>query len=103
MASNTFVKVSIFGNDYRVRGAADAEYILRIAEYVDQTMRAISAAGRHVSTTRIAILTAFNIADELHQLRQSKPSSGETEDRAARLLKLLDAEVMGDESADADD
>lgn len=87
------VKVSIYGTDYRVNGEADEAYIRRIADYVDRTMREISRQGRHISPTRIAVLAAFNIADELHQLRgegQVEESTMETEAKAERLLKLFE-------------
>jgi len=93
MKTDKPVKVSIYGTDYRVSGEADEEYIRGIAEYVDQTMREISRQGRHISPTRIAVLAAFNIADDLHQvkgLRPARENEKETEDRAERLLKLFE-------------
>lgn len=87
------VKVGIYGTEYRVSGEADGEYIRGIAEYVDQTMRDISRRGKHISPARIAVLAAFNIADELFQLRGESPakkSEGGNEEKAERLLKLFD-------------
>ncbi|MDP6419514.1 MAG: cell division protein ZapA [Candidatus Krumholzibacteria bacterium] len=85
------VKVTIYGNQYRVRGDADEKYIQGIADYVDQTMRSIAKGGHHISPTRIAILAAFNIADEMFR------SSGVEEDGVVanpedtgRLLKLFE-------------
>lgn len=99
MEGKSFVKVNIFGNEYRVRGADDEAHIERIAAYVDGTMKEIAAAGRHVSPARIAILAAFNIADELHRLRDVSDAGGEVEDKAARLLELFDEEMLGHEEA----
>lgn len=100
MKANVPVRVSIYGNDYRVRGDADEAYIREIADYVDRTMRDIAARGRTISTERIAILAAFNIADELLQVRGQDPETGRTaEKRAAELLKLFedDDEPVDDE------
>ncbi|MCB1161528.1 MAG: cell division protein ZapA [Candidatus Krumholzibacteriia bacterium] len=94
MASDPQVKVSIFGNEYRVRGDADAEQIQRIADYVDATMSAIAAGGRHVSTTRIAILAAFNIAAELHREREQGGRGSKAEAKAAELLRLFDDDAL---------
>lgn len=102
MDAKPYVKVSIFGNDYRVRGEADPKYIQRIADYVDDTMKEIAAGGRHVSPTRIAILAAFNIADELHRSRKHAPDSKEVEDKAAQLLELFDDELMGESAQGGD-
>jgi cell division protein ZapA len=89
------VKVTIFGNEYRVRGDADEPYIQEIADYVDGTMREIAGEGRHISPTRIAILAAFNIADELFRQRQGAPAGGaKVESKAAELLKLFEEEEI---------
>jgi len=93
MKTDKSVKVSIYGTEYRVSGEADEEYIRGIAEYVDQTMREISRQGRHISPSRIAVLAAFNIADELFQLSGDDPSdvnASANEEKAERLLKLFD-------------
>ncbi len=93
MKTDKSVKVAIYGTDYRVSGAADEDYIRGIADYVDHTMRDISRQGRHISPVRIAVLAAFNIADELFQLRGDNPSEvemGDNEEKAERLLKLFE-------------
>ncbi|MBN2170739.1 MAG: cell division protein ZapA [Candidatus Krumholzibacteriota bacterium] len=93
MNANVPVRVSIYGNEYRVRGEADEKYIREIADYVDRTMRDIAARGRTISAERIAILAAFNIADELLQTRGRGPDAGRVaEKRAAELLKLFEDE-----------
>ncbi len=94
MERKSVVKVSIFGNDYRVSGEADEGFIQRVADHVDDTMKEIAGGGRHVSPARIAILAAFNIASELHQIRESTPGSPAVEDRAAKLLELFDDETL---------
>ncbi len=97
MSSEARVQVSIFGNDYRVRGDADAEHIRQLADYVDRTMKEIAASGRQVSPLRIAILAAFTIADELHRERGQRESNGPAvEEKAARLLRLFDDEPRGE-------
>ena len=104
MENNSLVKVSIFGNDYRMRGDADADYIQKIAAYVDRTMRDIADDGRHVSSTRIAILAAINIADELHRARHGKGKSGmEAEEKAAELLKMFEGDELEGMSLESSD
>ncbi len=93
MKTDKSVKVGIYGTEYRVSGAADEDYIRGIADYVDKTMREISRQGRHISPARIAVLAAFNIADELFQLRGDDPAAidaGGNEEKAERLLKLFE-------------
>ncbi|MBM4117925.1 cell division protein ZapA [bacterium] len=94
MAGDARVQVSIYGNDYRVRGEADPEYIRGLAAYVDRTMKEIAAGSRQVSPLRIAILAAFNIADELHRERAGRTISPAAEEKAARLLRLFDDDAV---------
>ena len=64
------MKVSIFGKEYEVKGVQDEEYIRMLAEYVDKIMHTIAIKTGIISLERIAILTALNIADEMHKERR---------------------------------
>jgi len=64
------IRVSIFGRDYNVKGGSDEEYIRNLAEYVDSVMKDIADKAGALSSGRIAILAALNIADEMHKERQ---------------------------------
>lgn len=66
------IKVEIFGNEYRIKGQADAEYVKRVAAYVDEKMRQIAQMSVTGAVSKIAILTAINIADELFRERQER-------------------------------
>ena len=94
---NASVRVEIFDQAYNLRGS-DPEYILKLADYVDGKMRAVSQATSTVDTARLAVLAALNIADEYHILKRQleKNGNGEYLKRAQRLSNLLD-EVL-DES-----
>ena len=87
---NTSVRVEIFDQAYNLRGS-DAEYILKLAEYVDAKMRAVAEATNTIDTVRLAVLAALNIADE-YQLLKRKLDSGPSdyEKRAHRLSRALD-------------
>jgi cell division protein ZapA len=64
------VEVEIFGQTFRVAaGEATPAYIQRLAGYVDERMRAIAVTAKTMPLTRMAILTALNIADDLFKLR----------------------------------
>ena len=87
-ASNGSVRVEIFDQGYNLRGT-DPEYILKLADYVDTKMRAVSQATHTVDTSRLAVLAAINIADEFHMLR--KRMDGGTSDSSRRARQLLNA------------
>ncbi len=102
MNKDTFVNVTIFGNEYRVRGEANEDEIREIARYVDGLMRDISMSGRHASEARVAILAAFNIAAELYHVKRSEAVEGDSEEKAAMLLEMLSDELMVEVNEDDD-
>ena len=71
------VQISIFGQEYSVKAPADATYIKKIAEYLDEKMREVqSGFSTTQSSTRIAILAGMNITDELFTARKNEDSTG---------------------------
>jgi cell division protein ZapA len=66
------VRVTIFGNDYTIRGEANAEYILELARYVDEKMREIAGSAGVGVPLKVSILAAINLADEVFRLRANR-------------------------------
>ncbi|MGE5417383.1 MAG: cell division protein ZapA [Acidobacteriota bacterium] len=64
------VVVNIFGDEYIVRGAEDPDYIEMLAAYVDRKMRSIQGKSPGLADTKIAVLAALNLADELSKLQE---------------------------------
>src|SRR6202035_2864246 len=92
---NSSVRVEIFDQAYNLRGT-DPEYILKLAEYVDAKMRAVSEQTHTVDSARLAVLAALNIADEYHLLKRStEGGTSESSKRARKLLNALD-EVLAE-------
>lgn len=88
------VTVSIFGKEYTLRGAAEAEYVRDVAAFVDQRMNEVARGTSVASTARVAILAAVNIADELfREQRRRLEDQATLEDRSERLSHLLDREL----------
>ena len=79
------IRVSIFGREYNIRGGSDEEYIKDLAAYVDSVMKDIADKAGAISSGRIAILAALNIADEMHKERQ------QFEERIDELAQKLEA------------
>lgn len=63
------VTVNIFGEEYSIKGTEPQEYIEKMAEMVDSQMRALYQRNPNLGVSRLAILTALNMADELSKLR----------------------------------
>jgi cell division protein ZapA len=74
MSSAETVQVTIFNQTYSLRSASGAEHVRGIANLVDERMKQIAS---HITThdvSRIAILVALNIADEMQNLKASYES-----------------------------
>jgi cell division protein ZapA len=92
------VRVTIFGEEYSIKGHADENHIVRVAQYVDKKMRDIALKSKNRSPNKIAVLTALNLADRLLNLEdQSKEDREQVEDKAKNILELLDSSLTDSE------
>jgi cell division protein ZapA len=84
-------QVEIFGQTYNVRAEGDSSYIHDLARFVDSRMKEVAERTATVDTTKIAILAALNISDDLYQVeknRKGDPTNAVA--RAERLIRRLD-------------
>ncbi len=84
--STTTLEVEIFGDTYHVRGDNDSEYLQELAALVDEKMRNVATHLKTLDRTKIAILAALNVADELVQCR--KDQGGGNEALTEKITKL---------------
>ncbi len=94
MASQTTaatpIRVEIYDQVYNLRGV-DAEYILKLAGFVDAKMRSVAEQTATVDSLRLAVLAALNIADEYHILKKKyELLASEYRQRAGALAGALD-------------
>jgi len=98
------VTVTIFGKEYTLKGGSEAEYVQEVAAFVDERMNEVARSAAVVSTDRVAILAAVNIADELFREQQKRLEATATlEDRSKRLTQILIQEVGEDRVAEDGD
>src|SRR3954447_11776308 len=84
------IRVEIYDQSYNLRGT-DPDYIVKLGEYVDLKMRAVSEKTSTVDSLRVAVLAALNIADEYHLLKKKYEAIASTyEKRASSLSGMLD-------------
>ncbi len=93
---SSLVRVSIFGQEYTVKAPADASYIKNIAEYVDTKMREVQGGlSSEQPSTRIAILAAMNIADELFNSRRDKDvTEDDIEDKITSMIEMIEESLV---------
>src|SRR5262252_162917 len=97
MSDSQSVSVEIFGQRYPIRSTLDAEYVNRLASYVDGKIRAAGESAPSGDPVRLAVLAALNIADELFRLRDAPhDKDGIFAQRAEELERLLDRVLIAD-------
>ncbi|MBA3765739.1 MAG: cell division protein ZapA [Acidobacteria bacterium] len=69
MSSANSVEVTIFDQTYNLRSTGDAEHIREVAGLVDERMKQIASQITTYDVSKIAILAALNIADEMQNLK----------------------------------
>lgn len=63
------VSVTILNEDYTIRGNADIGHMVKVASYVDAKMRELTLKCPYLTPKQVAVLSAVNIASELHLLK----------------------------------
>ncbi|MDI3534565.1 MAG: cell division protein ZapA [Thermosediminibacterales bacterium] len=76
------VKVTIYGEEYYMKGHESPEYIKMVCDFVDKTMKQISEKNPHLGALKVAVLTALNIADKFLK----------TKEEFEELLKMVEEE-----------
>ncbi|KPJ50376.1 hypothetical protein AMJ40_03080 [candidate division TA06 bacterium DG_26] len=85
MKDENVFSITVFGNEYKIRGDSDPDHIKRVASFVDLKMRELE--GKGVSPKKLAILAALNIADEYLRFQ------GSIKDRVQHLHSLLEKQL----------
>lgn len=63
-------EVYIYGSKYRIRSEEDKEYIDQVAAYVTEKMKDLEQNVNVLTTSKLAVMVAFSVADELMKLRR---------------------------------
>jgi len=84
------VTVRIYGENYPLKTGEPADRLEELARYVDARMREVAASGRVVVTSKIAVLAALHIADELFRLREATSGASESAELERRISTLAE-------------
>jgi cell division protein ZapA len=86
------VQVRIAGNEYILRGNESAEYIQKVALYVDNKTAEIMKANHTLSTSMASVLTAVNIADEFFKVLDSNGMLKKENEQVKKTIQELKEE-----------
>lgn len=67
------ITVEIGGQTLVLRTQNDPKYVRELAEYVDGKIQILAVNNPRLSISQLALLTAINLADEIHGNRQERP------------------------------
>ncbi|HRD18823.1 MAG TPA: cell division protein ZapA [Candidatus Marinimicrobia bacterium] len=89
------VRVTIYGQEYSVKSKADRDYIISVANYVNEKMEEVESTLRTIQPSiRVAILAAMNITDELFTANQEKDKIvSSVEEKAGFLIDIIDEQL----------
>ncbi len=89
---DNLVRVTIYGQEYTVKGKADPSYIVDVAKYVNDKMDEVENSLTTVQTPlRVAILAAMNITDELFSKnREAEDILQQVDEKTQFLIELID-------------
>jgi cell division protein ZapA len=94
--STRVVHVDICGQRYAIRSDLDPQYVAELAAFVDEKMRLAARELASSDPTRVAVVAALNVADELYRARaDATGAESRLLSRAADIEKLVDA-VLGE-------
>lgn len=88
------IRVNIFGSEYVLKASENEEYIVNIAKYVDEKMRLIDKSNNINSKSKVAILAALNIAEELVQEREYREKLLDQINEESRKLNISLEEAL---------
>lgn len=92
------IQVEIFGQTYFLKGGADAGYVRELARFVDGKMKELQKGTGTGDGYRLAILTALNIADELHRVRTDHGElNASVRASVDRIMNIISDEINGAE------
>lgn len=86
------VQVDIHGQRYALRSDLEPQYVNELAGFLDEKMRAAARELANADPLGVAVVTALNLADELHRARAAADGAAHTVSaRAAEIERLIDA------------
>lgn len=85
------VEFEILGQKYTIRSEASPEYVRKLVDYLEATLRDLDPGGGRQEPTKLSILAALHVTDELLRARErSAEFPADASKRIHAMVKLLD-------------
>jgi cell division protein ZapA len=94
------IDIEIYGQKYRIRvkGDEDEKYIGHLTSAVDQKMHEVAVKSKSADMTKIAVLAALNIADELFLSQKRLDQLTEAIGHMETEIESLEVHLLKDEN-----
>ncbi len=87
----TYSEVEIYGQNYTIKSDLEEAEIQALVSYVDNKIHELKSNAGMISTSKVAILAALNIAEELFQLKSQKENMENlVAEKSSYLLELIE-------------
>lgn len=87
-------EVEIYGQRYAIRGEAEEAYIRKLAGFVDGQMRQLAEGLNTTTPSKLAVLTALNMAHQLFEAEKNRAQGeADVERRMASLMESIEEQV----------
>jgi cell division protein ZapA len=88
------ISVTILGERYTIRASEGAEYVQRVAQYVEEKLSEVIKGSPSLPSSKAIVLASLNIADELFKVEaERKRSDAALAARLGEVSALLGAEL----------
>ncbi len=88
------IDVEIYGQRYTIRGEADDAYVRRLAHFVDDHMKHLAEGMKTATPSKLAVLTAINLAHQLFESEQKRAQGeADVERRMVTLMESIEEQV----------
>lgn len=89
--ANERVEFEVLGQKYTIRSEASPEYVRKLVDYLEATLRDLDPRGGGQEPTKLSILAALHVTDELFRARErSAELPADAAKRIHAMVKLLD-------------
>lgn len=89
--ANERVEFEVLGQKYTIRSEASPEYMRKLVDYLEATLRDLDPGGGGQEPTKLSILAALHVTDELFRARErSAELPSDAAKRIHTMVKLLD-------------
>lgn len=85
------IEITVLGQKYTIKGDAPEEQIRELSRFIDERIKEVCDKYPNITPLKALILTTFNIAQELHSLKNEQEDLAKhIEEKTQLLTGLLD-------------